>query len=74
MPFGIKQKKGNKKMKCFLCVLGMVFIIEGLPYFIFPERLKIYLLKITEISSSTLRFLGISAMIAGLILLYFGRN
>jgi len=61
-------------MKCFLCVLGMVFIIEGLPYFIFPERLKIYLLKITEISSSTLRFLGISAMIAGLILLYFGRN
>ena len=61
-------------MKCFLCVLGMVFIIEGLPYFIFPERLKIYLLKITEISSATLRFLGISAMIAGLILLYFGRN
>jgi uncharacterized protein YjeT (DUF2065 family) len=61
------------KMKYFLCVLGMVFIIEGLPYFIFPERLKIYLLRMT-MPDSTLRFLGISAMIAGLILLYLGQS
>ncbi len=61
-------------MKYFLCVLGMVFIIEGLPYFIFPEKLKIYLLKMTTISDSTLRFFGISSMIVGLILLYFGRS
>jgi uncharacterized protein YjeT (DUF2065 family) len=61
-------------MKYFLCVLGMVFIIEGLPYFIFPEKLKIYMFKITEVPAATLRFLGVSAMIAGLILLYFGSN
>lgn len=61
-------------MKYFLCVLGMVFIIEGLPYFIFPEKIKIYLLKITTMPESTLRFFGISIMIAGLILLYFGRR
>jgi uncharacterized protein len=61
-------------MKYFLCVLGMVFIIEGLPYFIFPEKLKIYLLKMTTMPAFTLRFLGISAMIAGLVLLYFGRS
>jgi uncharacterized protein YjeT (DUF2065 family) len=61
-------------MKDFLCVLGIVFIIEGLPYFLFPEKLKIYLTKITAMPDSTLRFLGISAMIIGLILLYFGRN
>jgi hypothetical protein len=61
-------------MKDFLCVLGIVFIIEGLPYFIFPERLKIYLLKITTMPDSTLRFLGISVMIVGLILLYFGQR
>jgi len=54
--------------------LGMVFIIEGLPYFLFPEKLKIYLLKITPMLAAALRFLGISAMIFGLILLYFGRN
>jgi uncharacterized protein len=61
-------------MKYFLCVLGMAFIIEGLPYFIFPERLKLYLLKMTRMPNSTLRFIGISAMIVGLILLYFGRS
>jgi len=61
-------------MKYFLCVLGMIFIIEGLPYFIFPERLKIYLAKITMMPESTLRFLGISVIIVGLILLYFGRT
>jgi hypothetical protein len=61
-------------MKDFLCVLGIVFIIEGLPYFIFPERLKIYLLKITTMPDSTLRFLVISVMIVGLIMLYLGRS
>jgi uncharacterized protein YjeT (DUF2065 family) len=61
-------------MKDFLCVLGMVFIIEGLPYFIFPERLKIYLAKMITMPDSALRFLGISVMIAGLVLLYFGRS
>ena len=61
-------------MKYFLCVLGMAFLIEGLPYFIFPEKLKIYLLKMTTMPDSTLRFIGISAMIVGLILLYLGQN
>lgn len=60
-------------MKYFLCVLGMVFIIEGLPYFIFAEKMKSYMLKIVEMPSATLRFMGISAMIIGLVLLYFGR-
>lgn len=61
-------------MKYFLCVMGMVFIIEGLPYFVFPEKLKIYMLRITTVPESTLRFLGISAIIVGLVLLYFGRT
>lgn len=61
-------------MKYFLCVMGMVFIIEGLPYFAFPEKVKAYLSKIQEMSASTLRILGLSAIIAGLILVYFGRS
>ncbi|MBP7766399.1 MAG: DUF2065 domain-containing protein [Deltaproteobacteria bacterium] len=61
-------------MDYFLCVLGMVFIIEGLPYFIFPEKLKIYLLKITTLPDSTLRGIGIAAIVLGLVLLYFGRR
>ncbi|MGV8059487.1 MAG: DUF2065 domain-containing protein [Smithellaceae bacterium] len=61
-------------MDYFLCVLGLVFIIEGLPYFLFPEKLKTYLLKIVEMPAVQLRFIGISSMITGLILLYFGRR
>lgn len=61
-------------MDYFLCVLGMVFIIEGLPYFVFPEKLKPYLLKITSLPDATLRGIGISAIMLGLILLYFGRR
>jgi uncharacterized protein YjeT (DUF2065 family) len=61
-------------MKDFICVLGLIFIIEGLPYFVFPEKLKIYLARIITMPDSALRFLGITSMIVGLILLYLGRT
>ena len=61
-------------MEYFLCVLGMVFIIEGLPYFAFPEKVKSYIMKLKEMPDSTLRILGFSAIVTGLILIYFGRN
>jgi uncharacterized protein YjeT (DUF2065 family) len=59
-------------MKYFLCVLGMVFIIEGLPYFAFPDKLRVYLMKLQNIPEERLRILGLIAMIVGLILVYFG--
>ena len=61
-------------MKFFLCVLGVVLIIEGLPYFAFPEKIKVFLLKLRDVSDSTLRILGLLAMAIGLILVYLGRN
>ena len=61
-------------MKYFLCVLGMVFIIEGLPYFAIPDKIKAFLLRLQEIPDSTLRIFGLLAMITGLIFVYFGTN
>ena len=61
-------------MKYFLCVLGMVFVIEGLPYFAFPDKVKAYLLKLQEMPDSTLRILGLSAVIVGLIFVFLGRS
>ncbi len=61
-------------MKYFLCVLGMVLIIEGLPYFTFPDKLKIYLAKLTEIPDSSLRIMGAIAVLIGLVLVYFGNS
>lgn len=61
-------------MKFFLCVLGMVFIIEGLPYVAFPGKIKAYLSKLLTLPDSTLQIMGLFAMLAGVILVYFGRS
>lgn len=61
-------------MDFFLCVLGMVFIVEGLPYFAFPVRIKAYLLKVAELPDATLRMLGFGAIMTGLLLIYLGRS
>lgn len=61
-------------MKFFLCVIGMVLIIEGLPYFAFPEKIKDYLMKVADIPGGTLRILGLTSVIIGLLLVYLGRS
>ncbi len=53
--------------------MGMVFIIEGLPYFAFPERIKAYLMKLMEVPDTTLRIMGFLSIVAGLIMVYIGR-
>ncbi len=58
-------------MKYFLSVIGMVLIIEGLPYFASPEKMKQLLLKIPQIPSVYLRVFGFAAVITGLALIYF---
>jgi uncharacterized protein YjeT (DUF2065 family) len=50
----------------------MVFIVEGMPYFIFPGKIKAYLLKLAGMPDSTLRFLGFAAILTGLLLVYLG--
>jgi uncharacterized protein YjeT (DUF2065 family) len=60
--------------KFFLCVIGMVLVLEGLPYFAFPEKIKSLYLKIQEISDTNLRMLGFLAMVFGLLLVYFGTS
>ena len=52
----------------------MVLIIEGLPYFAFPDKIKSYLMKVYETPEHTLRILGLVSVIAGLGLVYLGRN
>lgn len=60
-------------MRYFLCVLGMVMIIEGLPYFAFPEKMKFWLQKIMETPEHALRRFGMVLLILGLLLVYAGR-
>ena len=61
-------------LKYFLCVIGMVLVLEGIPYFAFPEKVKSLYLKIQEIADVNLRMLGFMAMAFGLLLVYFGTS
>ncbi|MBW2019564.1 MAG: DUF2065 domain-containing protein [Deltaproteobacteria bacterium] len=61
-------------MDYFLCVLGMVMIVEGLPYFAVPSRIKIWVQKLIELPDSSLRLMGFFLMLAGLGLVYLGRQ
>ena len=55
-------------MRYFLCVIGMVMIVEGLPYFAFLEKMKPWLQKLMETPVSSLRRLGLGLMVAGMVL------
>ncbi len=61
-------------MDFFLCVIGMVMIVEGLPYFAFPERMKEMMQRVLGLPDNMLRRFGFGLMIAGLFLTYIGRS
>ena len=60
-------------MEYFLCVLGMVMIVEGLPYFAAPARMRAWIEKLIQLPDSTLRLTGFLLMMAGLGMIYVGR-
>jgi len=57
-------------MKFFLCVVGMVMIVEGLPYFAFPGKMKATVQMILSLDDTHLRRFGFFLMMAGLGLVY----
>jgi uncharacterized protein len=61
-------------MYLLLTVLGMVLILEGLPYFAFPEKVKPWLQKLLETPDKALRGLGFGLMLFGLLIVYIGRT
>lgn len=61
-------------MRYFLCVLGMVMIVEGLPYFAWPDKMKSWLVKMLETPESDLRKIGAVVMVFGLLLVYLGNS
>jgi uncharacterized protein YjeT (DUF2065 family) len=60
-------------MEFFLCVIGMVMIVEGLPYFAVPGKMKVWVEKIINSPESSLRRFGLVLMVLGLTLVYLGR-
>ena len=61
-------------MEFFLCVIGMVMIVEGLPYFACPNKMKTWVGKIILSPDSSLRRFGLVLMVLGLALVYLART
>ena len=57
-------------LKYFLSVIALVFILEGLPYFIAPSGFKKWLDLIKELPDSYIRVIGLTFMITGISILY----
>lgn len=57
-------------MKLFLLLIGLVFILEGLPYAASPDSMRKWLVKLAELSSQQLRVMGFSAMGLGLLIIW----
>ena len=60
-------------MKTLFCLLGLVLIVEGLPYFAFPEKMKRWVANLLEMPNAHLRLMGLLAMGIGLLITYFSR-
>jgi uncharacterized protein len=61
-------------MRYFLSVMGMVMIVEGLPYFAWPDKMKSWLKRMMDAPDGDLRKIGAVVMVVGLVLVYLGRN
>ena len=61
-------------MKLFLLVMGMVLIFEGLPYAAAPEKMREWLLKLSEVPIATLRVLGLGSVIFGLLICWVAQR
>jgi uncharacterized protein YjeT (DUF2065 family) len=61
-------------MDFFLCVLGLVMIVEGIPYFAFPDKMKVWVRKVLDMPDLQLRRTGLILMGIGLFLVYVGKR
>jgi len=61
-------------MRFLFCLLGLVLIVEGLPYFAFPGKMKKWMAAIHEVPDSRLRTGGFLAMAVGLLIAYWFRE
>ena len=60
-------------MELFLSAIGLAMIIEGLPYFVFPDQIKELAKRLPSMSNNAIRMIGIIIIAIGLIVIYLGR-
>lgn len=55
-------------------VAGIVMIVEGMPWFVSPPRMKKMLIGFLGLPDRALRGMGLVLMLSGLLLVYLARR
>ncbi len=61
-------------MEFLILLIGMVMIVEGIPYFAFPEKMKRILAEIQKMEPERLRIMGLISISIGLLICYLVRG
>lgn len=56
-----------------LSAIALVFILEGIMPFLNPNWIKRVFLAASQLDNTSLRFVGVSSMLIGIVLLYIVR-
>lgn len=57
-------------MDFLIVVIGVVMVVEGIPWFLSPGGYKRLLLQVLPLREGVLRLLGLMLMLCGLLLVY----
>ncbi|ORJ59501.1 DUF2065 domain-containing protein [Geothermobacter hydrogeniphilus] len=57
-------------MSQLLIACGMVMILEGIPWFLSPQRMRLFVVQLASMPDAALRLAALASMGAGLLLVY----
>jgi uncharacterized protein len=58
----------------FITALGIALVFEGIAYALFPGRARNAFEMISQMTEDTLRYLGLGAAIAGVLVIWLARG
>ncbi|MDA8160834.1 MAG: DUF2065 domain-containing protein [Desulfobacteraceae bacterium] len=61
-------------MKLLVSLFGLVLVLEGLPYAVFPEAMRAWLVQMAALPARLMRVVGALALAGGLILCYLAQR
>jgi uncharacterized protein YjeT (DUF2065 family) len=61
-------------MKLFVTVIGLLMVVEGLPYFTFPEKMQALMRQIEGMNPDHLRLAGLVSTLIGLVICYIAQR
>lgn len=60
----------TRLMKLLILLIGLILILEGLPYVAAPEAMQEWLRKLSAVNPRQLRSMGLLAMAIGLVIIF----